>query len=307
MTKTIIICHNCQKEFEIYPYRLDVAKYCSRDCHYNAIKGVKVVSHLSENGRENISNARRVHYIEKHKLEKLYWKDNLSTGDIAEILKTSSGVIKYWLKKYNIIRKTLSQARTGKFIGKDNPKWRRTKKRCLQCGSIYEVPPSLNHIQYCSKECWYQHGYNDNSKNKMSESQTRILQNPQKREEYLHRILDHCHYNIRPNKPEQVLDDMLQKEYPNKWRYTGDFSVVIGNKSPDWTNCNGKKAVILLHGDYWHLWKAQKNNPNLTREQVEAKDIEHYKKFGFECLIIWEHELKYKNVVKQRIKEFAGV
>ncbi|MCK9369866.1 NUMOD3 domain-containing DNA-binding protein [Candidatus Dojkabacteria bacterium] len=109
--------------------------------------------------------------------------------------------------------------------------------------------------------------------------------------------------HIRPNNKELILCSLFNKHFPD-YKYTGDFSVIIGGKSPDWTNVNGKKSVILLHGLYWHLWKPQKDNPNLTKQQVEQCEIEHYKRFGFHVLIIWEDELKDLNEVKNKVVAF---
>lgn len=112
--------------------------------------------------------------------------------------------------------------------------------------------------------------------------------------------------NIKPNKPEKFITSMLSRLYPNQWMYTGDFGVVIGGKSPDWANCNGRKAVILFHGLYWHLWRHQIENPNLTKDVVEQRDIAHYREYGYGCLIIWEDELKDIDSVVNRIRQFHG-
>ena len=40
------------------------------------------------------------------------------------------------------------------------------------------------------------------------------------------------------------------------------------------------------------------------KEQVEEKDISHYRKNFFDCLIIWEHELKNPNQVVAKTNNF---
>ena len=98
--------------------------------------------------------------------------------------------------------------------------------------------------------------------------------------------------SLHPNKPETILLTLLNKLYPNEWKFTGDFSFMINGKNPDFVNCNGQKKCIELYGDYYH--KGQ--NPQ------DRKDI--FKEFGYETLVIWEHELENLERVKFRIHKF---
>jgi len=90
---------------------------------------------------------------------------------------------------------------------------------------------------------------------------------------------------VKPNKTELRFTDFLDTHFPGEWKYVGDgkAKVVIGGKVPDWMNINGKKKLIELYGDYYH----QGDNPQ------DKMDI--YAEFGFDCLVIWEHELKEKS------------
>jgi hypothetical protein len=101
-------------------------------------------------------------------------------------------------------------------------------------------------------------------------------------------------YSILPNKAEIKVLNILNENYPNEWKYTGDFSFIINGKSPDFTNVNGKKKLIELYGDYWH----QGQNPQ--------DRIDIFKPYGYDTLVIWEHELKDIEKVKQKIDNFAG-
>ncbi len=97
--------------------------------------------------------------------------------------------------------------------------------------------------------------------------------------------------HTKPNKVELVLASWLEQTYPNEWAYNGDgrLGFVIGGRVPDFVNVNGKKAVIELFGNYWH----KKNEEDLK--------IEHYAKFGYNCLIIWEDECGDLNKLKERV------
>jgi len=97
----------------------------------------------------------------------------------------------------------------------------------------------------------------------------------------------------KPNKAENFILNLLNELYPNEWKYTGDFSVVINGKNPDFINVNGQKKIIEFFGDYWHQGEDPKD-----RAKVFAP-------FGYETLVVWESELKNMDSVVSRIKKFA--
>ena len=99
--------------------------------------------------------------------------------------------------------------------------------------------------------------------------------------------------SIRPNKPEQIILDLLNQLYPGEWKYTGDYSFVINGKNPDFANINGQKKFIELFGDYWHKGE----NPQ--------DRIDTFKPFGYDTLVIWEKELKNIKQVKLKVIDFA--
>ena len=92
----------------------------------------------------------------------------------------------------------------------------------------------------------------------------------------------------RPNKPERLLIKFLNQIFPDEFKYVGDGQLILGGKCPDFLNINGKKKLIELFGDYWH----SKERTGIEPKEHERKRIEHFKRFGFDTLIIWEHELK---------------
>ncbi len=94
-----------------------------------------------------------------------------------------------------------------------------------------------------------------------------------------------------PNKAEKRLNLIIEKACPGKYRFVGDGSVIIGRINPDFLNINGRKKIIELYGDYWH------KNANPQERITKFKD------FGFDCLIIWEHELSDSDL-ELRIRAF---
>ena len=98
----------------------------------------------------------------------------------------------------------------------------------------------------------------------------------------------------RPNKPEEKILSIVNEVCPGEYKYTGDGKFAIYGLYPDFTNCNGQKKIIEHFGDYWH------------REQDPQDRINKFKEFGYDCLIIWEHELRDAVAVTAKIREFTA-
>ena len=104
----------------------------------------------------------------------------------------------------------------------------------------------------------------------------------------------HKAFALKPNKPETFLLNLLNKLFPNEYKYVGDFQFFLGGKNPDFMNVNGRKDLIELYGDYWH-----KNDDPQDR-------IDHFKQFGFNTLVIWEKELKDQEKLMEKLQDFCG-
>ena len=104
-------------------------------------------------------------------------------------------------------------------------------------------------------------------------------------------------YNKKPNLLEKDIDDIVQLLFHNEYKYNGNYElgISIGGKIPDFVNINGKKKAIDAFGDYWH----EGEDPQVR--------IDLFKKYGWDLLVIWQHELKDKDAVIQKILKFHGV
>lgn len=100
-------------------------------------------------------------------------------------------------------------------------------------------------------------------------------------------------FGKRPNKPEKKIMELLNENFPNEWKYVGDGSIWIDHKNPDFININGKKKLIEFFGDYWH------------RNDNGENRIKHFKKYGFETIIIREKELGDLQEIKRKIEQFT--
>ncbi len=99
----------------------------------------------------------------------------------------------------------------------------------------------------------------------------------------------------KPNKLELKLIELLNRN-GLQFRYVGNWELLVGGKCPDFASTNDRKQLIELFGDYWHTVKA--------RETAEERAA-HFKHFGYETLILWEHEMTNEGQVLQKIRAFA--
>ena len=95
-----------------------------------------------------------------------------------------------------------------------------------------------------------------------------------------------------PNQLESKLAEILEDIYPGEFKYN-DGWFVLGGKIPDFVNVNGKKKLIELFGRYWH------------KPEEEQERVKLFRKYGWDCLVVWEDELKNVKKLKQKIITFS--
>lgn len=95
---------------------------------------------------------------------------------------------------------------------------------------------------------------------------------------------------IKPNKAEISLNDILNVTFPNEWKFVGDGQLILGGYCPDFMNSNGKKALIELFGDYWHKGQNPEDRAGI------------FEPYGYSTLVIWEHELKNPESVIDKVR-----
>jgi len=75
------------------------------------------------------------------------------------------------------------------------------------------------------------------------------------------------------------------------------------------------KAVVFVHGCYWHGHNCQKGRPSETRKEFWAKkifgnrkrdqaNITALQKIGYRVLVVWECETRNKDTLAQRMTNF---
>lgn len=238
--------------------------------------------------------------------KKEYYKNGMPNEHIKNLRKAC--------KKTDHCKK-ISDALTGRIISKE---WRKKisegKKGALSLASIekaraiaielWKDPLYRGKITKAQKKGWDAPG----KRKKRGELKKTHWKDPIYRENNIRATIKAN--QKRPTHPEKRVKKLLDLIYPKKYLYNGNKGdIIIGGRCPDFVNCNGEKKVIEVNGIYWHLWKIQKdrNNPNLTKEMIEAEERKPYEKFGFKVLFIWEDELENEEKAIEKIKGFENV
>ncbi len=205
------------------------------------------------------------------------------------------------------------------FTGENNHQWKGGKinRICKCCGNSFKAAPSHTKRKgdgtYCSKKCTYKSIYKKGEENhnwkggKVSINCT-ICGKEFKRYAYtlvsgakyccsyeckaIHQI-QRGDFIFQPNKKERILINLFS-ENNIQFKYTGDGKFWVRNRNPDFVSCNGTKQIIEFMGTYYHpLFDG-------------ADRINHYKKYGFDCLVIWEDELTNMDKVLKKVKTFSS-
>lgn len=223
-----------------------------------------------------------------------------------------------------------SHSCVGKYYGESGmgniARWgqerRKTQCQCYRCGKIFlKSTYAVFKRNFCSWKCWLEQLSEDRRTKPMSESWKKHIgeaitelfanfeyrqwfseimgspevtaklsqrareqarNNPEQMWKTLEIMWKASLENRKPNKPEKELMEIVEQMRSGEYEYNyGQWK--IGNRFPDLVNINGRKKLIELFGDYWH-----------AGEDPQDK-INFYKSLGWDCLVIWEHELKVHN------------
>jgi G:T-mismatch repair DNA endonuclease (very short patch repair protein) len=244
----------------------------------------------------------------KKDLYLLYIINKLSSVKIAKIYHVAFSTIINYLKKYNIKIRSQKEAQTKYVIkhnfceicqkslanyswktnrcvkhqikkianlkGNKNPNWKGGKPHCTECGKEL----SSYNVKRC-RSC----------ANKLRA--IKRWKNVQIREKTIKSWT--IGNKLKPNKPEAILNNLIKNINLN---YTYNDSININGFVPDFIDIKNKK-IIEMFGDYWHN-KLGAYNKDRRRKY-------HYKKYGYKTLVIWEHELKNTDKVKQKLINFT--
>lgn len=278
-------------------------KYCSRYCFYIAEKGHKAwnegLTKENDARMQQISDKLMGHEIsEEHrkKLSLIKKGNQYSKGRkpwhagkmAAEDIRLFAKAEKMLGREVNeVTREKLRIASTG-------------NKRALGNKLTTEQKAKVSQANIGNKKAVGEHNMTPEGREKLrilnskphDESFKEFMRNKWDEPEYVRKQMKAR--NVKQNKAEKKLENILNSLYPAEFKFVGDGQIIIFGKNPDFINVNGKKQIIELYGKFWH----QNDNPE-ERELL-------FKQAGFKTLILWDYELK-RSDVSAKIKDFVGV
>jgi len=133
---------------------------------------------------------------------------------------------------------------------------------------------------------------------KMRGSLIKLWQNP----DFVKMMIEASHR--KPNELEKKFNKFLQRILLGEYQINVRAEVLtLGGKIPDFINVNGQKKIIEMNGDWWHGEKLT----GRTKEEEEQQRIDYFAQYGWETLIVWEHELEDMYKLEERVLEFHNV
>lgn len=162
----------------------------------------------------------------------------------------------------------------------------------------YGKPLSLDTRKKLSVAHTGQKGYwkgkhrSKSTKQKLSEASKKKWQD----EKYIARWIAATH--AKPNQLEMKLNAILSQLVSGEFVYNGDFSqgVLIGRRIPDFVGITGHKRIIELFGELFHSPLCSLKRRISTRRRYN-ETMEHYKKCGYKCIILWALDIKRPDAV----------
>ncbi|MBE3115604.1 hypothetical protein IMZ68_00205 [Candidatus Bathyarchaeota archaeon] len=184
----------------------------------------------------------------------------------------------------------------GKFVSEETRSKLSTSKSAFYAtdeGKVVKARYSINHLgkKMSPETCA-----------KMSKSHKKMWEDP----EYKHATILKLHTagaTMKPNKPETILMNLLEKLYPGEWIYNGnnDQDIVINGCVPDFVSTT-RMSLCEVFGNFWH----SSADRILRVNQTEQGRIQAYKESGYDCLVVWEHELDDLDLVTGKVQTFCA-
>ncbi len=258
-----------------------------------------ILNKLKNYGMKRRTN--REMMLSKKQLEKLYIEDGLSCAKIGELVGVRGGCIVKWLKKYNISARGPGEHNIG------GTSWNKgltiPRKFNLSIEELYdayvdrrksslEIAKELGLSKPCVRYWLKKYGIPRRS---VSEAAKLSWKKPNR----IRKVGN-------PNKTEKWLDILIQRCFPDQWKFVGDGTkgVRIGGRVPDWVCIGGKRRVIELFGEPFHSNLAGLSM-KVPYKRTYKGTLEHYKKHRYKCLIIWYEEIKYPDKVIEKIRNWG--
>jgi len=187
--------------------------------------------------------------LTKEQLYDLYWNKKLSMYDIAKKIGVVYNAVRQWMLKYNIPRRTYSETAKLRHFSKET----REKLRKIALKS-----------------------WKNNRARRLKH-----LEKLHTNEEIIAKRLKSL--RKRPTSLEKKFMEIIEK-HNLPFKYCGDGSVLIGYKNPDFVCTNGAKVCIEIRArNICRVFQGE------SPEEWARKRIEHFKKWGWKCLVFFAY------------------
>lgn len=241
-------------------------------------------------------------YIDRDLLWQLYEVNHCSGPQMARMLGTTTPIIYRNMRECNITRRpSVPPSQKGtqpsdatklkislKHKGRiKSPEWRKHLSAALKGKKFSDEHREHLKQSHLGNPCPEEtkaklrgRTLSKKRKTQLSMSSLALWENP----EYIKHVTQG--WARRPNRAELVLEDILNKNFP-QFKYNGNYNlgISLNRMIPDFVNTDGKKEIIEVFGDYFH-------RRNCPWKRSELGRIMAYNSMGYHCLIIWASELK---------------
>lgn len=245
------------------------------------------IERRSRQARINAQKCRKMPLTQEmiDKVDELYNEEELTQAEIADLFSVNQGTIHNFMKEVGIETRPQFRFEKGHLMTEKQlnallekgAEFRLKKGQKLREGTGNKIK-----CEYCSIEAKYPPSF---AKRWKLHFCSRECYKKYKKEHPELMVLP------SPNKGEKDLLSRLEK-MSIAWRFVGDGKLWIGGKCPDFWD--GDHHIIELFGERWHT--------NKDREER----IEHFRKHGYNCMIIWYLELRNIEDLKNEITEWWG-
>jgi hypothetical protein len=103
-----------------------------------------------------------------------------------------------------------------------------------------------------------------------------------------------------PSKPELKFTDIFNRNII-PLNYCGNKLLIIGGWNPDYAESNGHKMCVEVSNKTF-----RKKFCKIEPEEYERQRIEHFAKYGWKCLVLWDDELKDEQKLVDKVNSFLG-
>lgn len=260
------ICERCKKQFMIFPCR-SKQRFCSRSC---SAKGKHPITAFTS---ERI---------------KQLWQDEKYRRKVLKSRATSIAVQNHNKAMKGRKRPTwIVEKMRQNFKGSGNPFFgchhsleTKRKLSIFAMNRWAKIPPEKRKFTEEHKRKIGRSGERNPMYGKPNPNRNYMVQF--KSAEFQAKRLRGLHK--RPTRPEAILIRIIER-YSLPFEYVGDGTVMIEGLNPDFISSSNKHKIVEVFGEYWH-----KEIPDSATDTENGRK-EFFGNIGYDCLIIWDHEL----------------